>query len=161
MSPRSLALALCLLMLSSAGPAVAHSEAVLIEPPDGSRMDALPAQAAIRTADRLTSAAMVLTRPDARIEELQVTVNGHEAAAVLPTDVPRGEYKLAYRVVSEDGHAVTGAVRFTVTQGAQPDLNGTSEPKSAGRAFPLLGVVGGAVALLFVGVTLVLVKVRR
>jgi hypothetical protein len=154
-------LALCLLMLSFAGPAVAHSEAVLVEPTDGSRMDALPAQVAVRTADRLTSAAMVLTRPGGRIEKLKVAVNGHEAAAALPTDGPRGEYKLAYRVVAEDGHAVTGAVDFTVRKGAPPDLNGTSEPKPAGGGFPILGVVGGAMALVFVGVTLVLVKVRR
>jgi hypothetical protein len=67
---------------------------------------------------------------------------------------------VAYRLVAADGHATTGAVRFTVTAGAKPDFgNGQDAPSSSG--VPVIGLSVGAVVLLVVGAVLVLAKARR
>ena len=141
-------------------PSAAHTDAVSIEPADSSRLATPPAQIAIRAADELTSAQIVLTTPAARVERLSVSVDGRNVSAPLPPDGPRGDYTLAYRLVASDGHAITGSSTFTVTAGAEPDFAAaTTEDSSAG--VPVIGLVVGALVVLAVGAALMLVKVRR
>ena len=49
-----------------------------------------------------------------------------------PADIDAGTYQVAYRVVSADGHPVTGAITFTITGGAPPTP--TAAPTAATAA---------------------------
>ena len=141
-------------------PAAAHTETVSVEPADGSRTAALPKAVTIRAAEEVESAQIVVTTPAARVEHLEVRVDGPQVSAPLPSDGPRGEYVVAYRLMAADGHATTGAVRFTVTAGAKPDFTVVpAKPSSSG--VPVIGLSVGAVVLLAVGAMLVLAKARR
>jgi hypothetical protein len=48
-----------------------------------------------------------------------------------PADLPPGKYSVAFRVVSEDGHPVTGQVTFSYTDVATPTVEPTVEPTPA------------------------------
>jgi hypothetical protein len=43
-------------------------------------------------------------------------VSDREVTQALPVDLPAGEHVVTYRVVSTDGHPVSGSVTFTSTQ---------------------------------------------
>jgi hypothetical protein len=88
-----------------------------------------------------------------------VRITGQQIKAIMPATGPRGDYVLAYRIVADDGHAVNGSVQFTVVQGEEPSVSGVSSKPA--REIPMAGIIGGAAALLFVAIMLVLVKVRR
>jgi methionine-rich copper-binding protein CopC len=141
-------------------PAAAHTETVSVEPANGSRTTTLPEAVTIRAAEEVDAAQIVVTTPAARVEHLKVRIDGLRVSAPLPSDGPRGEYVVAYRLVAADGHATTGAVRFTVTAGAEPDFGNVQDaPSSSG--VPVIGLSVGAVVLLVVGAVLVLAKARR
>lgn len=141
-------------------PAAAHTETVSVEPANGSRTATLPKEVTIRAAEDVKAAQIVVTTPAARVEHLEVRVDGLRVSAPFPSDGLRGEYAVAYRLVAADGHATTGVVRFTVTKGAEPDFGTVpDEPSSSG--FPVIGLSVGAVVLLAVGALLVLARARR
>jgi copper resistance protein C len=56
------------------------------------------------------------------------------AQPLLPLDAS-GKYRIAYRVVAEDGHPITGKISFTVTWPASPVVSPSASPGSgsAGR----------------------------
>jgi methionine-rich copper-binding protein CopC len=143
----------------SMSPVVAHAELVAIEPADGATVPTLPGKAELTLDSPVKSADVILTTAEGRMVTLVVRITDEQIKAVMPATGPRGNYRLAYRVVAEDGHVVTGLVQFTVVQGEQPERQG-SAPK-ASTEIPVAGLIGGAAVLLFVGIVLVLVKVRR
>lgn len=149
----------CLSLLGGQ-PVSAHTEAELVEPANGSHLRTLPGEVRIRTGGAVVSAQIVMTTPDARVRRLSATLHGREVTAALPSTGVRGEYDVAYRLVAADGHASTGATRFTVEQGAEPDFETVSEA-SRSVDVPVLGLAVGAGVLFVVGVMLVLAKVRR
>jgi methionine-rich copper-binding protein CopC len=141
-------------------PAGAHTETVSVEPADGSRTTRLPKAVTIRAADEVEAAQIIVTTPAARVEKLTVRVDGRQVTAPMPSAGPRGDYSVAYRLVAADGHAITGATTFTVTQGAEPDFEAVAD-EPAQSDVPVIGLSVGAVVLLVVGGMLVLAKVRR
>ncbi|MEJ7725783.1 MAG: copper resistance protein CopC, partial [Actinomycetes bacterium] len=60
-------------------------------------------------------------------------VDGQHVRQALASSLPDGEYQVAYRVVSADGHLVTGATRFFVGS-VPPAPDQTPESSPAGRA---------------------------
>jgi methionine-rich copper-binding protein CopC len=142
---------LALLALSPTA-AVAHSNSVDSEPRDDARIATLPRTATVTFNEPVSEAALALTQPDGRVVTLRARVSGTVVTAPLPTGGTKGRYVLAYRVVSEDGHPVTGEVEFTVTAGndaASPAK--TTEPaptKRWGFGVPPWGVGAGAAVLL-------------
>lgn len=109
-------------LLGSAAPAAAHNQLTGSDPEDGARLEQGPQQV------RLT----FLASADPDGAELAVTgPDGAPAVAGEPefdgTDVTipvraglAGEYEVAYRVLSNDGHWAEGSITFTVTVGEQP-----------------------------------------
>lgn len=140
--------------------ASAHAEVESIAPSDGSHVQRLPGELVIRTGEGVRSAQLVVTRPDARVDQLSVSVSGQEIVASLPSTGPRGEYAVAYRIVAADGHVTTGTTNFSVDQGAEPDFAAVSDDP-APTGIPVIGLAVGAVVLLVVGVMLVVAKGRR
>jgi len=144
-----------------AGPASAHDELLNATPRDGATVDQLPSEI------QLAFDRSVL--PDLSV--VRVTGPGGEALATgTPTvagtvvtqrtagRAPAGDYRLAYRVVSADGHPVTGGWTFTVRRGATvggPDVAADTESPTGGGPSGL-GLLGLGAALVALGTALAL-----
>lgn len=108
-----------------AGPASAHATLVTSDPLDGSRLKTVPTQVSI-TFDESVGLGSIgyLTVTDEsgkRVDAGAAThPNGQNSKVVvkLLAGLGDGTYTASYRVVSADGHPVTGVVRFVVGDGA-------------------------------------------
>ena len=112
-----------------AAPASAHAGLVSSTPENGARLDTLPAEVSLTFNEEISEPAyVVVTAPDGSRESGgDPEVSGDTVTQQL-TGGQEGTYIAAYRVVSEDGHPVTGRVEFSVGSG------GASGPSSAGSA---------------------------
>ncbi|MCK9793892.1 copper resistance protein CopC [Isoptericola sp. 4D.3] len=105
--------------LAVAQPAAAHDRLLSSDPADGATLDAPPAQLAlVFSAEVLEAGAQVsVTTPDGTTPA-RVSVDGDEVVAALPADLPGGEWDVAWRVVSSDGHPIEGELGYTVADAA-------------------------------------------
>lgn len=152
--------------------ASAHSSWVRTNPDHGAELATLPSEATVTLGEAPKQADVVLTTPDRETHTLQKTIAGSTVIATLPSDGPRGEYVLSYRVVSADGHPVTGSATFTVTSGPTAEPLPTATPTATtsadaadsrtGGAFPIptIAILGIAAAALF-ALVLVAGRARR
>lgn len=130
--------------------ATAHTNSVKTSPADGAVLDALPAEATVTLGEAPKKADVVLATPDGTVHKLRTQVADTTITAELPSTGPRGEYTLSYRVVSADGHPVTGSVRFTVTTGPAPAATASAPGETARSAdepesdWASLALAGGA-----------------
>ena len=174
-------LTLIVIALSILGPtapaANAHDAVLLTVPTDGEQVDVAPTEIAITFTDdilELGAIVMVVDAEDENWAEGDMRVDGAQATQPVAADLPDGAYDVRWRVVSADGHPVSGTFAFTVGAVAEPgpqetagatatadpprDGDATSaalEEDTAGQGLPLvvvglLGAVGGlAVFALF------------
>lgn len=103
--------------LALGGPAFAHATLEASEPAHGAVLRESPRRVAVRfdTPARVT----VLRLLDARGQEAPLRREGGRgpglsAAAAVPAPLAPGAWRLEWRVVSEDGHVMTGVIPFTV-----------------------------------------------
>jgi copper resistance protein C len=155
-----------LVLLGSAGPALAHNTLVSSDPQDGARLTTGPARITL-TFDQPVNGGfntITLTGPDGRHWNTgDVTTSGNAVStAVLPLG-PAGEYVTGYRVVSADGHPVSGTVRFELTQAgtgtpAPPASSspGTAASQGSNGGTPVWPWIAIAIAVLAAGVFLAL-----
>lgn len=120
---------LALLLVPS--PATAHSDLASTDPEDGARLETLPTVATVTLSDEAKQADAVLAMPNGTVRTLEPQIIDSVLKVPLPTEGPRGDYKLSYRVVSADGHPVSGSVRFTVTTGPAPNAAPTQSPQDS------------------------------
>lgn len=116
-----------------AQPASAHDRLLSSDPADGATVDEAPgAITLVFSADVLAAGAQVaVTTPDGTVPA-EVTVDGDEAVAALPDDLPGGEWDVSWRVVSSDGHPIEGDLAFTVAAAEpSPSASPTSSPSSS------------------------------
>jgi methionine-rich copper-binding protein CopC len=116
---RRLALILISLVLVPSS-AAAHSNSVDTNPEDGATLETMPAEATVTFNEAPKTASVVLARPDGQIDKLTTDVAGSTIRVRLPADGPPGVYTLSYRVVSADGHPISGSVKFSVRSGVTP-----------------------------------------
>src|SRR5215213_10563318 len=116
----------------------AHSGLVSSTPANGATVDRFES-VTLRFTEAVRSrfATVVVTTEDDRpIAMAAPSVVGSEVTARLAASaggpVPAGLYIVAYRVVSADGHPVTGSLAFTVAGSASPDTS--SAPSSSAAA---------------------------
>jgi len=119
--------------------ALAHSELVSSDPADGAVLDAPPTTVSFTFNEALMPdfVRFVGTDPSGQTGDLPVSsVEGPTATIDWPATAPAGEWRVSYRVVSQDGHPIEGAITFTYA-GASPTPAPTSaaptsaEPTSA------------------------------
>ncbi len=129
------AVAFGLLALLSIGPMIApasaHSKLVSSSPSEGAVRDAPPSQVEFTFDEELLQGTTVISINDDQgnsIATTPVEPIGKTISAPWPNGAAAGSYQVAYRIVSADGHPVTGAVTFSVA-GAQPAA--TLEPAAA------------------------------
>ena len=104
-----------LLVVMGAGVAQAHSELVSTTPEDGQVLDAPPTELTFTFNEDLLPdfVNFVATDPSGQVVELAVSgVSGPTATVAWPSEAPGGEWRVDYRVVSQDGHPVEGSMTF-------------------------------------------------
>lgn len=104
-----------LLVVLGAGAAQAHSELVSTTPEDGQVLDAPPTELTFTFNEDLLPdfVNFVATDPAGQVLELAVSgVSGPTATVAWPAEAPGGEWRVDYRVVSQDGHPVEGSIAF-------------------------------------------------
>ena len=107
------------------------------------------------------------------------TVNGREVTQKIKSDATDETYKVAWRVVSQDGHPIEGAFNFTVGKGGSGDASsssagasneaspnassGSSDSEASNSGVPLWvsGVIGAIIALGIVAIVALLLARNR
>jgi len=125
------------------GPAAsAHTELISASPADGSVLDQPPTEVVFTFDEDLLPGANAISIFDdagAVLAKGQVEPQGAVVRLPVPAGMAPGLMHAAYRVVSADGHPVTGEVTFTVLAGAAtpavtPANGADSGPTSASSA---------------------------
>lgn len=131
------------LLLGSA-PAWAHTELESSTPAADAAVPTAPSTVALTFSEDVPAnlATITVTGPDGqRYEAGKPTASGPTLTAALRPLGPAGAYTIDYRVVSDDGHPVSGAVPFTLSTpgpgaAASPAAAAPSAPSSAAPAVP-------------------------
>lgn len=121
-------------------PAAAHAALATSSPVGGAQLNRMPGAVSITLNEQVrTPAFLVLTdERDARVnsDQVQIGSDGKTVSSEVPTDADPGDYSMSYRVVSEDGHPVTGTIRFTVKRPSSPSPAEPSQSPSASPSTP-------------------------
>jgi len=163
-------------LVATSAPAAAHAELESADPADGSTVSTAPRSVTLTFGEELQSAgrALVVTGPDgARVDDGKAMASGVVLSVdLVPLSTP-GRYTVTYRVVSADGHPVSGELSFTYQPGAAgsspPAVNSrpgdmspvasTGSTSGTGSASPWL--LGGALVALVGVVTWSVIRSRR
>jgi methionine-rich copper-binding protein CopC len=150
-----LVLAASLLVVMGSSPADAHASLVSTSPEDGTRIATAPPSVELTFSEEISEAFVAVTAPDGtKVKTSHAHVSGPQVRADLASSDEQGRYTVAYRVVSADGHPVSGTFTFTTTSGR------TVEQKDPPKAEPFVErhgtilVIGLAVAVLAIGLIL-------
>lgn len=125
----------------SIGPAIsaasAHSKLVSSTPQDGAVLETAPALVEFTFDEELLDGTTVISINDDRgnpIATTPVEPTGTTISAPWPDGAGVGTFQVAYRIVSADGHPVSGAITFQV---ADSGASSTFGPRSEPAAVPL------------------------
>ena len=122
-------------VLLGASPATAHTGLADSDPAAGARLQRAPERIVLRFTDAISAdfAQLSVRRGTDSPRPLREVVDGATVSATLPAPDDsrqgRAEWVVAYRVVSADGHPITGSVSFTAPVGAPTRTH--SEPSAA------------------------------
>jgi len=107
-------LALLLFALCFATGALAHAVLIATEPGDGSVVAQAPKTVQLRFNESVTPAVIGLIDAAGKAREVTIRAIDQSVVVTLPADLPRGTQIVSYRVVSQDGHPVTGSLVFSI-----------------------------------------------
>lgn len=105
------------LLVAAPAPAWAHAELVSSSPGQGDVLDAAPQVVDLVFSEPIlasTVAVAVVAQGASPIPVTDVTVEATVVTVAWPADAATGPVAVNYRVVSEDGHPITGSVGFTI-----------------------------------------------
>ncbi len=107
------------LSVTMAPTASAHADLQVSTPEDGESLQIAPEEIRLTFSEELFEELVEISILDAdgdlysTIEVEQTPPPGTDVIFPWPTQAPPGEYSIAYRVVSADGHPVTGTISFS------------------------------------------------
>lgn len=132
-------------------PANAHSQLISTSPVDNSSVAAPPADVRFTFNEDLLNLSTVAIIDEAGnvVTSASVTPNGNELVLPWPTELRSGKWQVSYRVVSADGHPVSGAITFAIGESAPVQEEET--PSASGNSVTMW-LVGGAGIVLIAGV---------
>ncbi|MFD0200086.1 MULTISPECIES: copper resistance CopC family protein [Saccharothrix] len=123
-------------VLGTATPAFAHNVLVSSDPKDGAQLESGPTTITL-TFDQPVQAGekfntITVTGPEGTRWEAdgEPTVKNNSVVFPVRPLGPAAEYAVGYRILSADGHPVTGSLKFTLTKAG----NGTPAPASSSAA---------------------------
>jgi len=158
--------------LGAAG-AQAHTQLLSSTPADGAVLTQAPATVTLVFEEALLPDLDTVSINDAEgvnVASEKITPSGAELSIDWPSGLPAGTYQVAYRVVSADGHPVTGAISFSIGEGSPPGAGPTAgtaptasavEVADASSTSPWVFVTAGLLLALSIGVIYALVRRRR
>jgi methionine-rich copper-binding protein CopC len=114
----AVALGLVLAAFTAASPATAHDELVSSTPASDSALDPAPTEVVLTYSDNILDVGVEVTVTDAGGTDWvsgAPVVDGPDVTTPLESDLPRGAYTVNWRVVSSDGHPISGTLPFSVT----------------------------------------------
>lgn len=140
--------ALCLALsagIALAPAAAAHAQLVSTSPEDGSTVATVPENVTLEFNEEITGELSQISVEDGRGERLRITdftTQGSRLTAPLPTDVTGNRVTVRYRVISADGHPISGEFGFTVvnppaggapsgSEAASPSVTSESEAQTS------------------------------
>ncbi len=142
------------------GPAAAHASLVRTDPADGSRLAIAPRHVSLTFSENVGNGFVAVTSPGGhQVKTSDVRTVNHVLSADLAAGHERGRYTVAYRVVSADGHPVSGEFTFTTTTGHEVKQADATQRESFAHRHRGHLVLGLAVAVLAIG--LILAPLRR
>src|SRR4051794_26284376 len=120
------AFATLLLFVGLATGASAHAALVAVEPASGSMLASAPKAVELHFNEAVTPGAIRLIDGAGRArDDVRVNASGETISVAMPMNMPQGTAVVSYRVISQDGHPVTGSVIFSIGMptGTQPPAN--------------------------------------
>ena len=124
---------LAALSLVGAPTASAHTELLWSTPDDGSVLSSVPTEVVLTFVDELLEASVKVAITDESgtvVAKDVAQADGADVTVSWPADLPPGTYSVNYRVVSADGHPVSGSVSFSYT-GAAASPSASASPAAA------------------------------
>jgi len=167
------AVALCILMILGIGAnsAQAHSSLISSTPANGAVLDVAPTSVTFTFEEELLPDLATVSINDAKgvnISSQKIVPADHTLNFPWPADLPAGSYEVGYRVVSADGHPITGAISFSFgNPSTSPSTMPSPVPEASSAdpqesSLPPLAIASAVVLLgLSIAVIYVLVKRRR
>jgi copper transport protein len=147
------ALAILWLAICGATPAFAHASLTASEPRDGAVLTSAPKRVELRFNEKVTAGAVHLIDASGKLrDDAGIDAKDEAIVVTLPPDLPQGTSIVSYRVISADGHPVTGSVTFSVGSPtstraldvANPGLNALIWLTRIGLYLGLFAGIGGA-----------------
>src|SRR5882757_1169573 len=115
----------------------AHAELVSTEPGDGSMLASAPMTVQLHFNESVTPALVSLIDAEGKArDDAMVRSAGETIVITLPKNLPRGTQVVSYRVISQDGHPVAGAMVFSI--GAATTTAATLAPIKTGSVNALI-----------------------
>ncbi len=119
---------MAVLVAGPAGPAAAHTTLESTVPEDGARVAAAPRSVLLTFSGTVAPGALAaVSGPGGDRRNVEPQVDGPRVTVPVPEAGP-GTYRVGYRVVSRDGHPVTGELTYTVLPAANAPGPATSTP---------------------------------
>ena len=124
-----------LLSVLMAPTAFAHADLQVSTPEDGESLEIAPEEIRLTFSEELFEELVEISILDATgdlystIEVEQTPPPGTDVIFPWPIQAPPGEYSIAYRVVSADGHPVTGTISFSYAATAPQSSPSDSAPE--------------------------------
>ncbi len=144
-------------MLMSVGMASGHSQLVSSDPVDGSVLSTPPTQVVLTFNEALLKEAVDVAIANGAGEAVSGAVATAVGAIVtIPwtADLPPDNYSVSYRIVSDDGHPITGSIGFAYTSASSspsvitPEATPEVMPEASPTSEPAPGFPIGLVALI-------------
>lgn len=155
-----------LAVLGLSTPAFAHNVLVGSQPATGASLTTGPTQVRLDFNAPVQTGPNVITvlGPDGTHWERteNATVTGNSVSTPVAPLGPAGTYTVGYRIISADGHPVSGEVRFTLAKAGTGKpvtpaaAGGTSDGGGSGGGIPVWVWIIGAVVVLGAGLFLAL-----
>lgn len=151
-----LSVSLVVTPLLIAAPASAHATLDTTTPVANARLAHAPGAITLAFNDKVNRPSyIVVTAPDGKIiTKGEATVDNTTVTKAFADPGQAGTFRVAYRVISDDGHPVKGTYTFKVTTGTPESINATTTSTSSGGhlgswliGILVLVVVGAAAGL--------------
>jgi methionine-rich copper-binding protein CopC len=149
-------------LLAGMLPAEGHASLVSSKPADGAQIATAPATVELTFSEDVDSGFFGVTAPDGtRVKTSEPRIDGATMSADLAASDQHGRYTVAYRIVSADGHPVSGEITFTTTSGQHVTQQEAPTPESFVDRHSTALIIGLAVAMLAIALMLAPLTRRR
>lgn len=132
------ALFACLALAFGSAPAQAHDQLIGSNPKQGAKLDKQPEWIELEYSGEIQDIGTEIRveRDGEDYSAGEITVEGRTVKSALPDDLKPGDYTIAWRVVSQDGHPISGKVEFTIldSAGSGGEVEDTGDDEAADKA---------------------------